>query len=661
MANNRRGGMGFSGRDDDFDDDWQDDDDEVEATRAMEIVDDDFPEPTMMPGTKLPPPDRGGGAPMPRRPVPRARPVELADTIAEDDEGEDATRMLAAVDFAAEELAAAAPEPDVTRIEVRVISGPDRGKHHVIKAGDQLVGRGLDCHIVLADPAVSRKHFRLVRSGDAVEVIDMGGANGTNLNGDRVSRQRLNPGDQLEVGTTVLEFWIDGAAAQRAGFGAPVQATPQAAADAGAGGGRNLGLIIGLVAAGLLVLVGGGVAAWLFIGGSSKPAVEEQKEPADDAKIAGLIKAAKEQLEDHEWGEAVDKLKEAKKLAPDDAEVKGLLAKAMDEVDFSEMMDDGRQALKDKRYAEAISKLKDVPNTSEQFTDAQEMLAEAREEMASTGLDAARAAIEKGDNKAAGDALKAILKVQPKHAEAKLMLAGLDSAPGGDKDGAEDKDKDKDKGKDKGDRTEPSGTTASGQSAKGLMTSGVKAYHNRKWSDAQRSFETVAGGRFDKSERNKASTYASAVKDVALGFSQAESVSSPLKRARAFKKAYAADRRIDGHFGPTLVRKLSAAYVQAGKALYTGHRYPEAADAVREAMNFDPENTEAQKLEQQCIEQAGKLLQKAKEHMNKSNYATARDYARQVTRILPGMDPRAAEAREIRKKASEASVQGDDD
>jgi len=329
----------------------------------------------------------------------------------------------------------------------------------------------------------------------------------------------------------------------------------------------------------------------------------------------------------------------------------------MDEVDFSEALDEGRSSLKDKHYEDAISKLKEVPNTSEQFTDAQELLAEAREDFATDRLDAARKAVDAGDNKTAEKALKSILKLLPKHSEAKLMLAELESVdaadPGGEKAGDKGAGKPKPGGK--------GGGAPTGQSAKTLMTTGLKAYHNRKWSDAQRAFREVTEGNFDKKSRSKAAVYLGAVKDVASGFATAESVASPLKRAKAFKKAYTADRRVDGHFGPALVRKLAAAYVAAGKAFYKGHRYPEAADAVREAMNFDPENNEAMDLEQKCIGQAGKLLQKAKDHMNKANYATARDYARQVTRILPGMDPRAAEAREIRKKASEASIQGDDD
>ncbi|GEM_PF-3454771 len=654
MTNKGRGGIGFGGQDDY--DDW-DDDDEVEATRAMEIVDDDdFPPATRAIEAAPPAPDRPKPAP-PRRASARPRPIEMADTMGEE-EGEEATRMLDAADLAqAFGEPAPEPEPEMTRMEMRVISGPDRGKHHVVRQGDHLVGRGLDCQIVLADPAVSRKHFRLVRTGDTVETIDMGGANGTNVNGGRVSRQRLDNGDQIEVGTTVLEFWIDGAA--QPGRDDSFKGAGSGAAESGGAAPSErpkMGMIIGLIAAGLLVLVGGGVAAYLVIGGDDGK--DEAKEEApEDERVAKIIKQAKGMLEDGEWSEAVDKLKEAKKIVPKDPTVRGLLSKAMDEVEYHETLVDGRSAMKDKHFASAISKFKEIPQTSEQYDDAREELAAALEDMASAGLDEAKKAIEAGEQDKAKAALKAILKIDAKNSEAKLMLTELESGgegeEGGDKkEGVAGAKKNDTKGKAK---------AIPGQSAKTLMKMGLKAYHNRQWSEAQRAFSTIADGGYDKKSRGKARVYLGAVKEVATGFAAAETVNRPVQLARAYKKAYAADRRIDGHFGPTLVRKLVAAYVDAGKALFKRHQYPAAASAVREAMNYDPDNSQAQKLDEACIKQAGKMLQKAKEHMNRKNYATARDLAGQVTQILPGMDPRAAQAREIRKKASEASIQGDDD
>jgi pSer/pThr/pTyr-binding forkhead associated (FHA) protein len=37
-------------------------------------------------------------------------------------------------------------------------------------------------------------------------VIDLGSTNGTEINGKRVNRHRLTPGDRLALGETTLEF-----------------------------------------------------------------------------------------------------------------------------------------------------------------------------------------------------------------------------------------------------------------------------------------------------------------------------------------------------------------------------------------------------------------------------------------------------------------------
>ncbi len=62
------------------------------------------------------------------------------------------------------------------------------------------------------DDGASRLHARLEPLGDDWTVIDDGtSANGTFLNGDRVSgRRRLDDGDELLVGTTHLRICMPG-------------------------------------------------------------------------------------------------------------------------------------------------------------------------------------------------------------------------------------------------------------------------------------------------------------------------------------------------------------------------------------------------------------------------------------------------------------------
>lgn len=71
------------------------------------------------------------------------------------------------------------------------------------------IGRRAGNDLVLADYGVSRDHSRIEREGQAWRVIDLGAANGTFLNGQRLPANtptRLSPGDQVRIGRATLHF-----------------------------------------------------------------------------------------------------------------------------------------------------------------------------------------------------------------------------------------------------------------------------------------------------------------------------------------------------------------------------------------------------------------------------------------------------------------------
>lgn len=67
-----------------------------------------------------------------------------------------------------------------------------------------LLGRHHHCDVVVTDPTVSRRHARLTfRDGNWV-VQDLDSTNGTFVNGARVGRYELRPGDRLLLGEEQL-------------------------------------------------------------------------------------------------------------------------------------------------------------------------------------------------------------------------------------------------------------------------------------------------------------------------------------------------------------------------------------------------------------------------------------------------------------------------
>jgi hypothetical protein len=60
--------------------------------------------------------------------------------------------------------------------------------------------------VVLADPAVSRKHAGIRRMESDYELADLGSTNGVYVNGHKVPKRTLEPGDVIRVGNTEAVF-----------------------------------------------------------------------------------------------------------------------------------------------------------------------------------------------------------------------------------------------------------------------------------------------------------------------------------------------------------------------------------------------------------------------------------------------------------------------
>ncbi|HEY5950078.1 MAG TPA: FHA domain-containing protein [Kofleriaceae bacterium] len=60
--------------------------------------------------------------------------------------------------------------------------------------------------VVLADPAVSRKHAGIRKVDSNYELADLGSTNGVYVNGHKVPKKMLEPGDIIRVGNTEAVF-----------------------------------------------------------------------------------------------------------------------------------------------------------------------------------------------------------------------------------------------------------------------------------------------------------------------------------------------------------------------------------------------------------------------------------------------------------------------
>ncbi|MFN0136573.1 MAG: ATP-binding protein [Phycisphaerae bacterium] len=102
-----------------------------------------------------------------------------------------------------------------------VLQGPDKGRTFKTSDDNVIVGRASD-QAPLNDPSVSRRHAQLSFKNGVGTLIDMNSANGTYLNGLRVTApMRLKHGDQVRVGSTLLVYWGDESVEQISGVHIP--------------------------------------------------------------------------------------------------------------------------------------------------------------------------------------------------------------------------------------------------------------------------------------------------------------------------------------------------------------------------------------------------------------------------------------------------------
>ncbi|HQW60193.1 FHA domain-containing protein [Thermomonas sp.] len=133
--------------------------------------------------------------------------------------------------------------PVVPKFALRGLSGELFGRSFPLSASLS-VGRADDAGLRIPLESISRLHARLTPAGDEVLVEDMGSANGTWLNGKRITRAQAVHGDEIRFDTQRFQLLVPGQAIH-------AQAQPA----------RN-GLRWQWLAAALVVVVAG--AAWLL-------------------------------------------------------------------------------------------------------------------------------------------------------------------------------------------------------------------------------------------------------------------------------------------------------------------------------------------------------------------------------------------------------------
>lgn len=95
---------------------------------------------------------------------------------------------------------------------LRIQNGGFEGMTFPLEAEETLIGRNPNTDITLLDEGISREHAIVLydAAADRYAVEDLQSTNGTKVNGKRVRSAVLQPGDTLQIGSTIFEFVREG-------------------------------------------------------------------------------------------------------------------------------------------------------------------------------------------------------------------------------------------------------------------------------------------------------------------------------------------------------------------------------------------------------------------------------------------------------------------
>lgn len=101
------------------------------------------------------------------------------------------------------------PAPELRAPAVlRIRNGGFEGMTYTLEGEETLIGRNPTTDITLLDEGISREHALILydRELDRYTIEDLQSTNGTKVNGKRVRSAELQPGDTLQIGSTLFEF-----------------------------------------------------------------------------------------------------------------------------------------------------------------------------------------------------------------------------------------------------------------------------------------------------------------------------------------------------------------------------------------------------------------------------------------------------------------------
>lgn len=121
-------------------------------------------------------------------------------------DGGETTKVLSNDQATLQQELAKAKEQEACLI---IIRGTPQGHRFFLTQPEMTIGRDPSADISITDQSISRKHAKVLKQGDRVVLTDLGSANGTLVNDQRIGSgdsRTLAKEDMIKMGNTILKF-----------------------------------------------------------------------------------------------------------------------------------------------------------------------------------------------------------------------------------------------------------------------------------------------------------------------------------------------------------------------------------------------------------------------------------------------------------------------
>ncbi|AWV89659.1 FHA domain-containing protein [Bradymonas sediminis] len=227
------------------------------------------------------------------------------------------------------------------------------GEEFSLSEIENTIGRTDENFILLSDSSISRRHAKIIRSGNSYTVVDLESSNGTRLNGKPLRGARtLEPSDVVEFGDIQFVFAEGGEIVNVAAY------APQKVA---ARSGNSANNMLAYLALGVGVVVAASVI-YFVMQPNDVPTSQVNAVAPDsvEGRVAAALRAGNDNLRRHEWPGALSFANEALALAPGNQEAQELQDRAYREQKAAELLRQGEEFSAQGRHEQARSILLDI-------------------------------------------------------------------------------------------------------------------------------------------------------------------------------------------------------------------------------------------------------------------------------------------------------------